>query len=115
MDAYNANPSSMREALMAFAGTSFPAKTLILGDMLELGEESDAEHEGILELAETLRFTAVYLVGPVFTRLNRRRENLCFQDVELARMWFEHHPVSGSAILLKGSRGMKLEKLVELF
>ena len=114
MDAYNANPSSMKQALLTFAETHYHRKALILGDMLELGDESDAEHEAILALAETMRFEEVYLVGPVFTRVNRKREFLCFQDVGLAGMWFEHHPLNGVAILLKGSRGMKLERLVEL-
>lgn len=111
MDAYNANPASMKEALKTFSETSYPAKTLILGDMLELGSESDAEHETILRMVEQMQFQTVYLVGPVFTRLNRKREFLCFQDADLARMWFEHHPVKDSTILLKGSRGIKLEKV----
>jgi UDP-N-acetylmuramoyl-tripeptide--D-alanyl-D-alanine ligase len=114
MDAYNANPVSMKEALETFAGTSYSAKTLILGDMLELGSESDAEHETILRLVEQMQFQAVYLVGPVFTRLNRKLEFLCFQDADLARIWFEHHPVKDSTILLKGSRGIKLEKIAVL-
>lgn len=114
MDAYNANPASMKEALETFEGTAFAGKVLILGDMLELGSESDKEHEEILLQAERMQFQSVYLVGPVFTRLNRKREFLCFQDADLARIWFNHHPIKDSAILLKGSRGIKLEKLVDL-
>jgi len=114
MDAYNANPTSMKEALETFAGASFPVKTLILGDMLELGNESDKEHEAILHLLERMQLQAAYLIGPLFTRLNRKREFHCFQDVDLARMWFKHHPIKDSAILLKGSRGMKIEKLIDL-
>ncbi|MEI6456609.1 MAG: UDP-N-acetylmuramoyl-tripeptide--D-alanyl-D-alanine ligase [bacterium] len=114
LDAYNANPSSMKEALVTFGASSYPKKTLILGDMLELGSESDTEHQSILNLIEQMPLHEVYLVGPVFTRLNRKREYLCFQDVELARMWIEHHALTDSAILLKGSRGMKLERLVDL-
>jgi len=114
MDAYNANPTSMKEALETFERTTFPVKILILGDMLELGNESEKEHEAILRLIEHMQFQGVYLVGPVFTQLNRKREFICFQDVELARMWFGYHPIKDTAILLKGSRGMKLEKLVDL-
>jgi UDP-N-acetylmuramoyl-tripeptide--D-alanyl-D-alanine ligase len=114
LDAYNANPSSMKEALLTFSATSYPKKTLILGDMLELGAESDGEHEAILGMIGQIPFQEVYLVGPVFTRLNKKREYICFQDVELACVWFEHHPLKDSAILLKGSRGMRLERLVEL-
>jgi UDP-N-acetylmuramoyl-tripeptide--D-alanyl-D-alanine ligase len=114
LDMYNANPSSMEPALQNFAGSPPIRKVLILGDMLELGSECDKEHQNILELIEKLGFTEVYLVGPVFTRLNTKREWLCFQDSELARMWLDYHRLTDATILLKGSRGIKLEKLVDL-
>jgi UDP-N-acetylmuramoyl-tripeptide--D-alanyl-D-alanine ligase len=114
LDMYNANPSSMEPALQDFAGSTHVRKVLILGDMLELGSECDKEHQDILELIEKLGFTEVFLVGPVFTRLNTKREWLCFQDSELARMWLDHHRINDAVILLKGSRGIKLEKLVDL-
>ena len=114
LDMYNANPSSMEPVLQNFAGSSYMRKVLILGDMLELGAECDKEHKDILELIEKLGFTEVFLVGPVFTRLNTKREWLCFQDSDLARMWLDHHRLTDAAILLKGSRGIKLEKLVNL-
>ena len=114
LDMYNANPSSMELALRNFAGSPHGQKVLILGDMLELGTECDKEHQYILEMIEKLGFTEVFLVGPVFTRLNTKREWLCFQDSELARLWLDHHRVKDAAILLKGSRGIKLDKLVDL-
>jgi UDP-N-acetylmuramyl pentapeptide synthase len=55
----------------------------------------------------------VYLVGPVFASLNSRREYLCFNDSELALLWLSHHPPSGRTILLKGSRGIKLETVID--
>ena len=113
LDAYNANPSSMEESLTHFAGTNYENKNVILGDMLELGKESDAEHLRLLELIKTFNFQSVYLVGPVFTRLCQEIDWHCFQDSDLAKLWFEHHPVTGKTILIKGSRGIKLEKLVE--
>ena len=113
LDSYNANPSSMLAALTSFAGASFAGKTVILGDMLELGPATDEEHVHILENLAQFGFSNVYLVGPVFTRLNTRRENICFQDSDLARMWFEHHKIEGSTILIKGSRGIRLEKITE--
>jgi len=113
MDAYNANPSSMEAALRSFSGSSYGNQSLILGDMLELGSESEAEHLHILRLIETLGFGDVYLVGPVFTSLNSRREYLCFTDSELALLWLSHHPLSGRTILLKGSRGIKLETVID--
>jgi UDP-N-acetylmuramoyl-tripeptide--D-alanyl-D-alanine ligase len=114
LDMYNANPSSMELALQNFAESFYIRKVLILGDMFELGSECDKEHQNILELIEKLGFTEIYLVGPVFTRLNSKREWLCFQDSELARMWLDYHRLTDAAILLKGSRGIKLEKLVDL-
>jgi len=114
LDAYNANPASMTEALETFAGTAYPGKVVILGDMLELGDETDTEHQNILEILDQLNLNAVFLIGPFFTRQNRKREHICFNDIDLARIWFEHHPLKGKTILLKGSRGIQLEKLVEL-
>jgi UDP-N-acetylmuramoyl-tripeptide--D-alanyl-D-alanine ligase len=114
LDMYNANPSSMILALQDFSISAPDRKVLILGDMLELGSESDKEHMEILDLIEKLGFTEVYLVGPVFTRLNKKRDWLCFQDSELACIWFGHHRLTGATVLLKGSRGIKLEKIVDL-
>jgi len=114
LDMYNANPSSMEPALQNFSASSHSRKVMILGDMLELGGECDKEHKQILELVEKLGFTEVYLVGPVFTRLNTKREWLCFQDSELARIWLDYHRLTDATILIKGSRGIKLEKLADL-
>ncbi len=114
MDAYNANPTSMRAAIETFSASEYQEKVLILGDMLELGVDSDEEHQEILALADQLLFANVYLVGPIFTRLNTRRGNLCFQDSDLARMWLEHHKITDSTVLIKGSRGIRLEKLVDV-
>lgn len=114
LDAYNANPSSMEAALRHFAASSFSQKTVILGDMLELGDESDNLHTYILKLLEELGFTDVYLVGPVFTAVNRKREFHCFGDNTLAKLWFEHHPLEGRTVLIKGSRGIRLETISEI-
>jgi UDP-N-acetylmuramoyl-tripeptide--D-alanyl-D-alanine ligase len=87
---------------------------VIIGDMLELGKESDQEHQKILDLIASKNFEAVYLVGRDLTRLNTRREWTCFQDSELARLWFEHHLFTGKTILIKGSRGIRMEKLMDV-
>ncbi len=113
LDAYNANPDSMAAALTSFAGSSYPEKTVILGDMLELGAAADEEHRRILESLDMFNFQHVYLVGSVFTRINTRREFICFHDSDLAKMWFDHHKIENSTILIKGSRGIRLEKVVE--
>jgi len=113
LDAYNANPDSLTSAIHSFADSSYPDKTVIIGDMLELGKESDEEHNNILKLLEKVQFNDVFLVGPIFTRLNTKREWLCFQDSDLARLWFDHHRLEGKTILIKGSRGIRLEKLTD--
>lgn len=113
MDAYNANPTSMAAALESFAATDYPRKILILGDMLELGDAADEEHEHILQRIHDSGFDEVFLVGPVFTRVNRERKNICFDDVALAGLWLEHHPPSDSTLLIKGSRGIRLENLLQ--
>ena len=112
-DYYNANPSSMLAALESFAGSDYAEKCVVLGDMLELGTDTDEEHVNIMKAVERLGFQQVYLVGPVFTRLNTKRENLCFDDSELAKMWFGHHRINDATILVKGSRGIHLEKVAE--
>jgi UDP-N-acetylmuramoyl-tripeptide--D-alanyl-D-alanine ligase len=114
LDAYNANPTSMRAAIESFSSSGYTEKTLILGDMLELGRDSDQEHLEILNLIDGLPDVVVYLIGPVFTRLNSKRENHCFQDSELAKMWMEHHRIENATVLIKGSRGIRLEKLVSV-
>jgi UDP-N-acetylmuramoyl-tripeptide--D-alanyl-D-alanine ligase len=114
MDAYNANPSSMEAAIRNFASSGFASKIIILGDMLELGRETDAEHQKILDLLEEKKLPRVYLVGPVFTRLSTKREWICFEDSELAAIWFSHHKPENATILVKGSRGIKLERITEV-
>jgi UDP-N-acetylmuramoyl-tripeptide--D-alanyl-D-alanine ligase len=113
LDAYNANPDSLSSAIQCFADSSYSDKTVVIGDMLELGKHSDEEHYNILRLLEKCQFKDVFLVGPNFTRLNTKREWLCFQDSDLARLWFDHHRIEGKTILIKGSRGIRLEKLTD--
>ena len=115
LDAYNANPDSLTSAIHSFTASSYPDKTVIIGDMFELGKESDEEHHNILTLLEKAQFKDVFLVGPIFTRLNTKREWLCFQDSDLARIWFDHHRLKGKTILIKGSRGIRMEKLTDTF
>ena len=112
MDAYNANPSSMELAIKGFEKTSSRNRVLILGDMLELGMESENEHKKILELVKQKGILDVYLVGPEFSKINTETVWHCFFDCELAGLWIAHHPFQDSTILIKGSRGMKLEALI---
>jgi UDP-N-acetylmuramoyl-tripeptide--D-alanyl-D-alanine ligase len=115
LDAYNANPDSLSSAIQCFAASSFPHKTVLIGDMFELGKESDKEHYNILKLLENAQFKDVFLIGPIFTRLNTKKEWLCFQDSDLAKLWFDHHQLKGNTVLIKGSRGVRMEKLTDIF
>jgi len=112
LDAYNANPSSMSAALQDFNHVFTSGKIVVLGDMLELGRETDEEHLGILKLLESLDLDSVFLVGPVFSRLNTNRGWMAFENSGDASRWFSKNPVENSTILLKGSRGIRLEEIV---
>jgi len=110
VDCYNANPSSMKSAIMSFRAISADAKLMIVGDMLELGSISDAEHKAVHDLALLNKLDAIY-VGDIFkslypdTRTYQTVEDL-IENEDLAQF-------TGKTILLKGSRGIQLEKLIE--
>ena len=108
LDAYNANPSSMTEAIKAFQKVNHKKKLLILGDMLELGENSLVEHQSIIdELSQDNQ--KVILVGQEF---NKCQHNFVhFFNSEDALVWIEENQIEDMFILLKGSRGIKLEIL----
>ncbi|MGE5394214.1 MAG: UDP-N-acetylmuramoyl-tripeptide--D-alanyl-D-alanine ligase [Candidatus Saccharibacteria bacterium] len=114
MDAYNANPTSMMMALTNFVGINNDNKCLILGDMLELGEVSDAEHQKIVDYIEANTFPEVMLVGPQFKKTTAGQEKKKFDNVELLFNYLQTHPVNNKLILVKGSRGIHLEKILEL-
>jgi len=113
MDAYNANPTSMEVSIMNFRHTSCDKKFVIIGDMLELGKESVIEHEKILKLIEYSEFENIILVGKVFCSLNKPGNILAFTDVSEASSYIKEKKPTGFNILIKGSRGIKLEKLLE--
>jgi UDP-N-acetylmuramoyl-tripeptide--D-alanyl-D-alanine ligase len=110
LDTYNANPSSMVESLKNFAKFT-GSKTIIIGDMLELGEESAAEHAKILELAEGFKFNEIITVGPIFKAINTSG-NAYINAAELSEN-LKKSPIISENILLKGSRGIALEKVLD--
>ncbi len=115
LDAYNANPSSMEGAIKNFLSLQEDApKMIILGDMLELGKYSTSEHRGILELLKKNNFARIILVGPEFCSVSETLPQKCFRNVEEAIEHFRSNPVKDHSILLKGSRGIRLEKLLEV-
>lgn len=114
MDAYNANPSSMQAALKHFA--KFPAenKVLILGDMLELGDESDHEHRQIVELALSVGAGLIILVGKNFSQVNHHNAIITYANVDEALDRLDRRLLKNATILIKGSRGIKLEKMLDI-
>ncbi|NSW44739.1 MAG: UDP-N-acetylmuramoyl-tripeptide--D-alanyl-D-alanine ligase [Bacteroidales bacterium] len=115
MDAYNANPTSMQLALNNFVALPFENKCLILGDMRELGAYEENEHQTILNLLEQHSYKQVFLVGPVFTKLNKNKEFLTFNSVEHLMEYLKENKLANSTILIKGSHGIHLEKLMNFF
>ena len=113
-DSYNANPVSMRMALNAFKRLEADFKTVILGDMLELGDKSREEHEKIIGYLTTAGFSNVLLVGEEFGKLSADAGFRSFAATALLKDYLEKNPLTGHFILVKGSRGIALEKIYEL-
>jgi UDP-N-acetylmuramoyl-tripeptide--D-alanyl-D-alanine ligase len=113
LDAYNANPSSLEASIKNFAEIDADNKMLIIGDMLELGEYSKVEHLNILNIIESLCFKKVILVGPQFSSVCNNKDWLCFENSIEAKDWFISNPIKESYILIKGSRGIKMEIILD--
>ncbi|HTB31457.1 MAG TPA: UDP-N-acetylmuramoyl-tripeptide--D-alanyl-D-alanine ligase [Bacteroidia bacterium] len=111
-DAYNANPSSMKLAIENFAAVNSTNKILILGDMFELGEESHKEHQAIADLIkEKGNWAGIFLIGKEFSKVETAAN--VFSIVEDFMKWLAEHPIIDATILLKGSRGMQMEKIID--
>ncbi len=115
MDAYNANPTSMNLALTNFLALPYPNKTVILGDMLELGSYAEQEHKNILHLLQQKKEITVYLIGKQFSSLSANPAFKTFQTVEEFIEYLKNNPINNATILVKGSHGIHLEKLMEIF
>jgi len=114
MDAYNANPTSMRAALINFASICGEQNLLILGDMRELGTASEEEHRNILGLMKELGFKEALLVGQNFCTYNENAAWKTFENVQNLCQYLESSPVSGKTILVKGSNSIQLGKVLPL-
>ena len=113
MDAYNANPTSMQHSLRNFKNISGDNSMLILGDMKELGKESESEHKIIVELIEELGFKDVILVGSEFMKVSKESYKN-FTDVEALAEYLSRNTIGGKKILIKGSNSIHLEKLINI-
>jgi UDP-N-acetylmuramoyl-tripeptide--D-alanyl-D-alanine ligase len=113
-DSYNANPTSMLLALKSFFELKTTRRVIILGDMLELGDKSEEEHLKLLKELQSLKPEKVLLVGSTFQKISAGHGFRSFQDISNLREYLKAEPVKGSFILIKGSRGMTLEKIYDL-
>lgn len=124
VDAYNANPTSMAAALENFSNVSADSKVALLGDMLELGDDSVAEHAAVIRSAVSRGFSKVYFVGAEFRKASESVSGL--QDVladasvaffatsdELAAH-LASEPLADATVLIKGSRGTRMEKTIPM-
>ncbi len=114
LDAYNANPSSMNAAIENFAQMNQPNKMVILGDMLELGNESEKEHNSIIDLLLKRNISNVILVGPYFMEAGKSMNAKIFSTSLDALEYLKQINPKEFTILIKGSRGIKLEKVIDV-
>lgn len=112
LDAYNANPSSMHVSIENLHNAQAPDKALIIGHMLELGKESEFEHQKLINYIEKLDFDSVYLIGHEFYNLTMPKQYQYFENTEGLIIYLSNNPINNKTILLKGSRGIALEKLI---
>ena len=109
MDAYNANPSSMRLAIDNFS--KMPGdKILILGSMAELGKDSDKEHAALIDQIKNHKWREVILVGSEFEKTNHPFRQ--FRSSTEVKDWFQQQNFENTGILVKGSRSMQMEKVI---
>lgn len=110
LDAYNANPSSMKLAIENFARLHAANKVLALGAMAELGNESLREHQAIIDLIGQYAWKAVVLTGGDFLNINH--PYFSFPNADQAAEWFRQQHFENTHVLIKGSRSMQMEKII---
>ena len=117
MDTYNANPTSMKASITSFlnSGNSPVNSFLILGDMLELGVSSNDEHTVILQLINNIPKENVFLVGKIFSEAAGNTGWNTFEDTEQLCSYLKENPIKNGYVLIKGSRGIRLEKTLDCF
>ncbi|MDR1666249.1 MAG: UDP-N-acetylmuramoyl-tripeptide--D-alanyl-D-alanine ligase [Bacteroidales bacterium] len=113
LDDYNANPSSMNASLCHFFGQPVADKMVIVGDMLELGKTSPEEHRAVVDLLLSHPEVESIVVGETFSQVARHTGIASFKNTPALLQWLKENPPQGKFILIKASRGMKLEQLQE--
>lgn len=110
LDAYNANPSSMRSAIENFARLQAKTKVLILGAMAEMGQESIPEHEALVKLIQQYQWKDVVLVGGDFEKIDHPYHS--FSNATEVKQWLDAQQFTDTQLLIKGSRSMQMEKVL---
>lgn len=111
LDAYNANPGSMKAAIENFAAMKGNKKILLLGSMMELGADSKKEHEDLIALIDKYNWDHVVLVGKNFNELYHKY--IKYENALEVKEWFKEQKIENAQILIKGSRSMQMEKVLE--
>jgi UDP-N-acetylmuramoyl-tripeptide--D-alanyl-D-alanine ligase len=111
MDAYNANPTSTELALENFSHTDYKNKVAILGDMFELGVDAAAEHQYIVNIAEKLNIDRCVFVGEHYFKTSAKEK---YKTTDSLKEQLLKEPILDNYILIKGSRGMALERILDL-
>ncbi len=112
LDAYNANPTSMKAALENFIALKEDNKVLLLGGMMELGNDSVKEHQAIVDMIRPFSWKAVALVGGDFAKITYH-PYLYFENSQQAQEWYQQQSFKNCHILIKGSRSIQMEKVLE--
>jgi UDP-N-acetylmuramoyl-tripeptide--D-alanyl-D-alanine ligase len=110
-DCYNANPSSMKAAIESFVQMKSDNPVLVLADMLEMGEHAASEHKAMLDFIDATGIKRVILTGTEFKKADSENKYIVFDQTAETKQWLQKNPIENSTILLKGSRGYKLEQL----
>ncbi|QYJ68526.1 UDP-N-acetylmuramoyl-tripeptide--D-alanyl-D-alanine ligase [Flavobacterium litorale] len=114
LDAYNANPSSMRAAITNLEQLDGKNKIAILGDMFELGRESEVEHKKIIDVALNTNYITFYFIGKSFFENKIEAEHIYFfESFENFSYYFKNVDTQNNTLLIKGSRGMALERILD--
>ncbi len=112
LDAYNANPSSMKEALDAFQEMPYSEKWVLLGEMAELGNYAEKEHDELVNEVKSKAFKEKIFIGRYYQKFENDRDVKVFSNCEECHSWLKEHWPNHAALLIKGSRSAALERLI---